>query len=162
MFPGLVKSWALQWQGSGLYYLRCFGFSPHDHKMAAMVPNIISSYDNIQRQKRNGEGALPTCVYFYQEEKCSPEYPSKHPFLSHESELGHTPHLHPNQSPAKDYSALFSLTIIQPMEPEKEPTYPKDIATHLNSGTESEAVNREKQGIGCCVDNQQCRLHVII
>ena len=69
-------SWIMSPSMTELYYLRCFGFSPHDLKMAAMLPNSISLYDNIHRLKRNAKGVLPTCVHLYQEGNVSQNTPA--------------------------------------------------------------------------------------
>lgn len=45
------------------------------------MPNIISSNDIIQRQKRNGVGASSYSAYSYQEEKYFSKCPRKHPLL---------------------------------------------------------------------------------
>lgn len=133
MFPDLNKSGALQCQGSGSYSLRCFCLCPHDDKMAAIVPHVISSYNNIQKQKRMGSVSLPTCVHFYQEEKSFPKLPNKLPLLSYRSELGHMPHPTPSSVIDKGLPRLFSLTVIQPMEPRKETSSPEHSANYLNS-----------------------------
>lgn len=111
-----------------------FCLSLYDHRMAAMVPNIISSFDNIQGQKRNGEGISSYMCLFLSERKIFPRIAQQ--TLSSKSRVraGSLAPFSPfNQSWANDYPALFSLPMIHPMEPKKVSTYPEHIAIHLNS-----------------------------
>lgn len=112
--------------------------------MAAIVPTIISSCGNMQKQKRCGEDVSSyVCLFLSGRKKSFPEFPSKHPLLRTGSHASHTPL---KQLLAKDNPALFNLTMVQPMKTEKGPTYPGHTATNLNSWTKSDSINREGQG----------------
>ena len=70
------------------------------------------------------------------------------PMTSYRSELGYMPHPTPSSVIDKGLPRLFSLTVIQPMEPQKKkkPTSPGHTANYLNSWTKFKSANKKRRG----------------
>lgn len=163
MFPELVKSWTLQCQGSGFYSLRCFCLSPHDHKMAAMVLNIISSYDNIQRQKRNEEGASSYMCPFLTGRKIFPRIRQQTPSFKSWVRTGS----YASCPPLNNHWQRTTLPyLVQPWfspwsQRRNPPTLGMLPLTWIPEQNQNLLIGKGRVN-GCCIDSQQCLPYVSI